>query len=450
MRFDSEVDDVLGRRLEGSVHQLSRHCAAILRALLLPRAPARIHIGVHNGEPGSKTFYMEFQPIGQADAIAAMLERHRQNGFQEEKDLSRTLTTRSVPTYLLRRDPSDCIVLIQTTNSNSFQHRMCRSISFLPRLLPGLFDEKPVSQVESSLLEAAFHVNNDEIEVQLEALFKASDLCSERQNQALHRLVTHQLDVGLHRVRTGILESEQRAEQHLQQYLNATNRAMQDRMLAESLEQRMGSMVEDVNALQTFLNATKTVTANTDNGVLTLDVVGPLTNFDPDAYRVIRDKPNSYFLQYVIGSPDDAKLFFDALFLDEIIKIKMAARYSLEPGNGVRGVRGASIPNAVPNPHIQYYSCLGQYKSDMQTALAQGDFVQVVSLCIASGLSLNIPESPTCGHFIEDVTRGRQSAVLLPGGDVATYQQAVSWLKHQKGIEEKPNGEADYLDNYSD
>jgi hypothetical protein len=86
----------------------------------------------------------------------------------------------------------------------------------------------------------------------------------------------------------------------------------------------------------------------------------------------------------------------------------------------------------------------------MQEALAKSDFIGVIDFCISSAVSLNIPESPTCGSFIKDVTRGTHKAVLLPGGEAVSYRQAVAWLKQQKGVAPEVSEEGSELDEYSD
>jgi hypothetical protein len=202
-------------------------------------------------------------------------------------------------------------------------------------------------------------------------------------------------------------------------------------------------MDRDVDVVWEYLKSNKTVSVNMDGNRMIIDVTGPLTNFDPDAYRVIRNKTHAHFVENIRGDETDARLFFDALFLEELIKINISARYSIAPGRGVTGNTCIVTPAAIPNPHIQYYGCLGQYSSDMQASLANSDFIGTISLCIASGLSLNVPEPSTCGRFVRDVTSSSHKAVLLPGGESVSYKQAVAWLKAQKGIQEgeEPDGE---------
>ena len=444
MKFGPEVDDALGGRLEGVTYQLPNHCAAILRALLLTRAPARLYFSTHAGEAGENEYTLQFLSA-QGDAIDERLDALRQNGFVEEKDLTRTLSSRNIRMHFLRREPGMGLALIQDTNATARRKRLYQAIAFLPRLLPGLFAESPVSETELALLKAASEADCDTIEKILETLYKESELCGVRQKQQLHNVISHRLSAELRKARDEATAAEQRASAHLQQYINQSQAAMSQKILAEDLERRFEAMTEDVDEVLAFIGSNKAVAVNIEGSTMLLDVTGPLSNFDPDAYRVLRDKPFAHFRENILGSQEDALLFFDALFLEESIQVIFSARYAIEPCNGVKGRLCVVTPAAVPNPHIQYHQCLGQYRGDMQEALSRSDFVGVISLCVASGLSLNVPESATCGRFVQDVTGGSHKAVLLPDSEMVSYKAAVAWLKQQKGIEEEvePNGETD-------
>lgn len=442
MRFGPELDYALGGRLEGDISLIPPPCAAIIRALLLNRAPARLSLDSILYESGGDRHALKIHTTS-IDDINGCLDAYTQNGFSEEKDLSRAVSGKTARIHLLRSGSNACVALVQTTNTRSFRMRAYKIIAFLPRLFPEIFREKELSETETTMLSAAFNGDLDGVEEILEKLYKDADLDRERNRQALRELVTYRLHADLRRARDSVSNAEHSAEHHLRNYMEQSNLALENRILIEGLEKRILSKADDADSILDFLKTVKTAAISVDGNILNIDVTGPLTNFDPDAYRVLRDKPYAHIQEHIKGDREDALLFFDALFLEESIKINMGARYSIEPQYGVRG-RTRSMPQtAIPNPHIQYHSCLGQYRGDMQSALAKADFIGVINLCIASGLSLNIPESPTCGRFISDVTKGSQKAVLLPDGESVTYKQAVAWLKQQKGIteEDEPDGE---------
>ena len=449
MRFGPEIDDALGGRLSGAAFQLPNHCAAILRALLLNREPARLHIGTITGIVEDHVYELKFH-TSPADELNGYLDAYRHDGLTEERDLSRKVSEKSnVRTYLMRRGNA-AVALIQKTNSSTHRKRVYQAIAFLPRLLPGLFAEKWLSDTEKALLSAAFTMDYSLIEAHLETLYKESDLFSQRHKRLIHNAISYSLSLELRRAKDEVMNAEQNANSFLQRYMDQTRLAMEKRILAESLDDRIGAMSQDVDDIMDFLSSNKSVSVGVENNALMLDVTGPLTNFDPDAYRVIRDRPYAHFQKNIVGSQEDALLFFDALFLEESIKVNICARYILDPRSGVRGKISSVTQSAIPNPHIQYHQCLGQYAADMQAALSKSDFVGLISLCIASGLSLNIPESPTCGRFVKDVSGGSHRAVLLPTGETVSYKKAVAWLKQQKGITPESTEEVSELDAYSD
>jgi len=447
MRFGPEIDDALGGRLTGDAF-LPGSCAPILRALLMSRPTVRLKLGTLTNNTDGNQYALKIHNVPAAE-LNETLESYRQDGFTEENDLSRALSSKSVRAHLLRRGNA-CVALLRKSNAAALQKRTYQAIAFLPRLLPGMFAAQGLSETETALLTAAFELDYNAVDAALEKLYKESNLCGQRQRRALQGLFAYRLESELRRVRDEAANAEHSANNHLNHYMLQSQIAVEKRFAVEGLERRIVSTDSDVDEVLAYLDANKTVSVNVENNNLLIDVTGPLTNFDPDAYRVIRDRYYSQFQENVRGPMEDALLFFDALFLEETVKIQMSARYCVEPRYGVRGKQCAVTPAAIPNPHIQYHGCLGQYSGDMQEALVKSDFVGLIALCTASGLSLNVPESPTCGRFIKDVTGGRHNAVLLPGGEAVSYKQAVAWLKQQKGIsEEESHGETD-SDDYSD
>ena len=448
MKFGPEVDEVLGGRLEGATYNLPQHCAAILRALLLSRPSVRLCINSSTDEISENRHVLKILTAPLTD-MNDYLDCHIGDGFIEERDLTRIISNKSIRVHVLRRGSNAAVALIQKTTSSTYNKRVLQAIAFLPRLLPGLFAEKKVSELELSLLKAASEGDLPAIEALLDKMYKESDFCNERQKRLLHNVISSRLETALRKARDEIGQAEHNANIHLQRYMESSQYIMQNKILAEDYERRIEAMSIDVDDLMGFLNSNKAVSVDFSGSTMYLDITGPLTNFDPDAYRAIRNRSQAHFLCNIVGDMEDALLFFDALFLEETIKVNMGARYSVDSRNGVSGKTSTTFPTAIPNPHIQYYSCLGQYKGDMQAALSKSDFIGVISLCNASALSLNIPESPTCGRFIRDVTGGSHKAILLPGGEAVTYRKAVAWLKQQKGIDEggeETNGETNPAD----
>ena len=451
MKFGPEINDALGGRLDGVVYQLPNHCAAILRALLFSRAPNRLYFGAYLSETNENQYVMQFQ-TEPADKMGDHLNALLQYGYVEERDLSLKLSEKSsVRTHMLRLCPNRCLSLTRKSNGDVLQQRLFKTVAFLPRLLPGMFEQNPLTKTEQELLVAAFQVDRAKIEALLEKLYKDSNLSNEREKRLIQNVISYRLTTSLRRARDEAVNAEQRASSFLQQYMTQSQIAVAQKIVAEEYERRMEATSEDVEDIMAFLESNKAVKVTSDGNTMLLDVTGPLTNFDPDAYRVIRDKSHAHFRGNIVGNREDALLFFDALFLEESIKILVGARYSIDPCVGVIGIKKHAIPGVIPNPHIFYHGCLGQYRGDMQEALAKSDFVGTISLCISSGLSLNIPESPTCGNFIRDITNGSQKAVLLPNGETVSYKKAVAWLKQQKGIEGgEPDGETNPTDGSGD
>ena len=61
--------------------------------------------------------------------------------------------------------------------------------------------------------------------------------------------------------------------------------------------------------------------------------------------------------------------------------------------------------DALFNPHIQYYSCLGDYQAELRAAQAKGDLLIYNNLCVSSLSSLNFRDGTVINRFLTDLNQ---------------------------------------------
>ena len=130
------------------------------------------------------------------------------------------------------------------------------------------------------------------------------------------------------------------------------------------------------------------------------------------------------------------------VFLDKELKIKTIAAYRMTAGYGVEALGGYSYHspdnvNCIPNPHIHYFSCLGNYIRPLNDLMADNDYIGAIDQCLASARSINWAESPTMKHFFQDLYEDCYDCVELPNGDMVSPSQAIEWIKKEKEAAEK-------------
>ena len=138
---------------------------------------------------------------------------------------------------------------------------------------------------------------------------------------------------------------------------------------------------------------------------------------------------------------EDVEAFFRAVFIDQKLKIKFCAAYTIYLHGSVEGIKGYDYDyndeclGCMPNPHIDYYRCLGSHECEIITFLQNRDYIGAIEQCIASAKSLNFTDITVINRFIGNLygRNGEHKArcVELPDGNILTMKEAIKWLKEQ-------------------
>lgn len=167
---------------------------------------------------------------------------------------------------------------------------------------------------------------------------------------------------------------------------------------------------------------------------------GYLSIFDPEIFEVSFRNPDSLlFHDYSIGNNDFRKVeprkkLLNAIFgEDGQIKIRTCAYFDLDIRGSVHTSSGYNFPpeyeDAIPNPHLHHYHCLGNQERYIRDALQKGDIIGAITQCVSSACSINIGESPTMEKFLRDLFSTSKKFLELPDGSVVSPSEALAWIK---------------------
>ena len=155
--------------------------------------------------------------------------------------------------------------------------------------------------------------------------------------------------------------------------------------------------------------------------------------WDQDAADMAIEKTSAAIYKYFRGSEakSKAKKFFKACFQDETIRIKVCAAYRLYSYGSCDACSGYTYPDGMqecsPNPHTEYYSCLGGHASIINQACNSGNYVSAVEQCCASARNLNFSDSTVMSRWSEEFFALNKHCVELPDGSCVTPMEAVEW-----------------------
>ena len=223
---------------------------------------------------------------------------------------------------------------------------------------------------------------------------------------------------------------------HIRERLMQKNEA-EIRLLG--LEKRIADGVENNELMDYFLCNKKLIVEYINGDELTFGVRDYLTYFDEaQAKRAINNKGSFVYANH--GTSDDklnpeamGKLM-TAIFVDQTLKVKSCSKYTLQISGGVspRSYEeyGAEYKDAMPNPHIDRYSCMGGYSEVINNYLKDHDYINAVEHCIASCKSLNLFDGPVMVTFVKYFYENKTKKFIeLPDGTSISPVDAIDWIR---------------------
>ena len=238
----------------------------------------------------------------------------------------------------------------------------------------------------------------------------------------------------------------QRKRDQIQSYSDAISQLM-----AEMRQQNislMGSMSaieqrgDQSELMEYFLADRNLAVESVNNGVLKFFTKGYLENYDPDEAESCINNHSSFVSSEpgnAVINAEDARRLMTAVFVDGVIKLRVCAAYTFEIDNNISVTAQSSkrypaeYSTYLPNPHIQGYSCMGNYRQIINDLLIAGDYVGAVSQCEASCRSLNWGDWTVMCNFMTSVYTSDRQFYELPDGRCVNQIDAVKWLKEQEG-----------------
>ena len=192
-----------------------------------------------------------------------------------------------------------------------------------------------------------------------------------------------------------------------------------------------------------------------DNGDMYFTVEAYVENYDEDMAQTMLDNNRSYIYrptdrncnEYIKAA--DIKLLMKAIFIEQSVRLKFCATYRFNISGNVSGMSYSNetyvseCNNCMPNPHIDYHSCMGGYQRVINEMLVTNDYIGAITQCIASCQSLNFGDYTVMRDFMRNIYgfpghTVNNRCIELPDGSVATPKDAIAWLKKQQSNTTEP------------
>lgn len=321
--------------------------------------------------------------------------------------------------------------------------------------LPWYFDtQNGMSAIERTLVESLRSRDSVDYEACIAKIAEGYDFESGRIRQLLKGFETRFEVQECENVKRNISQVDRHIRDLNEQFASYMKQRNEYCIRLLGLEAKIAAGSEESEIMDYFLCNRKLELVTVERQRMKFIVRGTIDFYDEDmASRVINNK-SSYVYRYCGSRINNTQMekLMTAIFLDETLKIQTCALFDFTLGESVNAPEhyrfGQSCANYFPNPHLYYYSCLGNYRGRINDAIQKNNYIAAVELCVASTKSLNFADSTVMDSFMEAFVKGtvNNRCILLPDGRVVNPTDAIKWLEEQ----ENPPAEAENKEEVSE
>lgn len=302
-----------------------------------------------------------------------------------------------------------------------------------PVYLPWFFKEKPITKEETEFLETLSKTNVEPFLKAIANIAAIKGIREKKMEAALSGIETRFAKNKLEYHKNEISSLEQTIAMKREEISNLLIKIRDKNIIIEGLR---NVVKNENNEILDFFKANKNLVFNSCNGdSIEFFATGYLDVFDSDTAEEFVDNYDSIIYDYSNISRDDTEKLFNAIFVEQSVKLKSVAAYRIKISEfRVTGIADASyipeVQDYFPNTHIDRYQCLGDYEMMMVDALKAGDTIQCLSLCGMSVRSLNFADSTVMEEFTTRITRTNKRAFELNGNSY-TLNEVLEELRKE-------------------
>lgn len=275
------------------------------------------------------------------------------------------------------------------------------TIGILPVLFPAIKDKFSPEEIEyckelvhRSQLKRIVNITVSTLFNRLTNTRKYNDISSEL---ILTSTVARIVESKVSTARQTVDSSNRDMEASLEHYQNARVRYLRASKLLTDLEGSKQDLKDELR-LALKLDTIKNVNVQGEN--LEIIFAAPVRFFDTDeAECAIRRLEDGFVKQFITD-----------VFIDCKYKLHVSAifRYTLSENTNWQGIRQMGteeqeMVGGFANPHIQYYSCVGDYRVGLVKAQCDKDLLTYNSIASASTASINFKDGTVMNRWFEQL-----------------------------------------------
>jgi hypothetical protein len=309
--------------------------------------------------------------------------------------------------------------------------------TMLPKYVPSLFADAPLTESETALLKSCSNKTATEYERLVAEFVKDLDIRGEIIRSQLTGFETAYERQKLEELKDQILLRESDYENHLITLRKLTREIEDKKFMLAGLECAIEEHADDSELMEYFM-CNKNLTIIDVNGTAIEFVVhGYVDIFDAEAFASCVKNTKSYLyskLSPLVTKPQ-MKSLYKAIFGDSPqYKLRICAAYSADIKTGLKALDHYTFPpestTYLPNPHIQNHGCIGSYATKFHEYMRNHDYVGAIDQAVVSARNLNFHDSVVISNFVSQLSHNTSvTCIEKSDGTLLTTHEAIKELE---------------------
>lgn len=330
------------------------------------------------------------------------------------------------------------VVFVEGGNQLRRYHMLQSSISVF---LPWFFESKVLTEEEFKLESILFDSKTvDEYNEYIEVMSQKYDFKGMRIRQELAGFETK----AERRRKTAVEREIDNLEQSIRAHNDSIRKLIKDRseqcLILLGINAKLAQCGEDSEIMNYFLHNPRLILEHVEDATISFIVKDYALFFDEGSAQAFIDNQNGYIYDYqgTQISASDMIMLMKSIFIEQTLKLRFCAAYSLTIGSGVSAGThrsfGGECSNYMPNPHVNEFGCMGTYVPIINERILDGDYIGAIEQCMASCRSINFNDGAVMEEFIQSLyDEDTPRCIELPNGELATPSEAIAFLKGECG-----------------
>ena len=307
----------------------------------------------------------------------------------------------------------------------------------IPKYLPRLFADSPLTQMEIDLLKSLGSKYAVEYEAMIMEFSKDLDIRAE-----VIRTKLAGFETVFERQRVAALKTEissyQKDYEHYLSLMRDSHNNMQERMYTlAGLENSIGTRSGDSELMEYFMCNKNLTIIQIQDTVIKFVAHGYVDVYDEDAFEQYASNHDGFLYRNIHSEiqDEDMEKLYRAIFSDGVYKLRICAAYIVDMRTGLKALQHYSFPTEsqtyLPNPHIQSFGCIGSYEGRFQEYMNKRDYVGAIDQAVVSARNLNFYDSSVMARFAEEFSRTNITCLEAVDGRLLTPREAITELEEQ-------------------